>query len=1057
MAGSRDPSEQAALRRKTMSNGYAGAKRGEVGSGPGMARKGGAVRLAFLALISAASALTALPTEATDRACTLTCDATAPSTATMCHEAAFTWSVQKGIDCNSLLDLEADFGDGFKFTWTDPVPNPIVYKYPCAGNFAWSFKFKAYPGSVTCTAQGNINIVPCEFTCDATVSLITPGLKNYRFVATVPSNTCSPEVTYWWDYGDGTVTYPCEDCGNVWHNYRSDPPWNWKLTVRRKNCNTCLATCEKEGTIDGRPCLGVGQLTLCADSISPPQNGDEYTLTGNIKVNNTLDLAGTVVYKGTLVGGVGTLTTQGDITIPLAQRPEVLATGAQVFAVEGAAGDLAFGAEAPLPSKFGGLTLYAEPSVRMRVGNGTVAMNPTFTVGIRDSWPTAKLAATVSYTKGEKKEWLATEVLQGDLTTYYTLQTMDLTYEEAGDKLTGTARVEFLYLDVVPLTVSVGLFAGCINELKFKDKPWITFYNFPGTKQRLRFSEIEGGLLDLCLFNDFQISMKGNLRTPELDPSLFSVRQADLTYLPNPNQFLLKGGAIAVFDTFSFPITAGSEIRPTPTTYALKGKASCSVKDILSGELTSWCATPNGDPYKFYFLFQGAYAGTFTVPDFPCADPACLTRKEVLKRNGAIGKAFPVKKGAKLKASYEPGLSNFSSFYGKFDLFPHTIDAKLRLKPGGVTELDLASSLVTLVVTLPPRAHRSGETAVERSAVVPAGKDLAVFSAVGQGALPDMYLRNPGGETITPANAGSFAGVSYFDDPAEKIALFEIIAPAPGTWVLGEGNLPESEVTFTALAPQPPPQISITSVTQAGGTVSATASVTPPDGNTVVGFYYSRATDGVPEGILAENLPAGSGTVSASTSTDSFSSGTYYIFASADDGVNTPVTAYGETPIQVDKGTLQPPSGLTGTRNGDAASLSWSPSPSAAATGYDILYNDTPENPGYPFTLPVGAGTSATLAGLDPEKAYRACVIAVDGQGNTSLESNAVTLPVPGSLPGDCDGSGTVSIGEVQKAINMFLGTLAPGCGVDCNGNGTVSIGEVQKVINAFLGVSSSC
>jgi PKD repeat protein len=81
--------------------------------------------------------------------------------------------------------------------------------------------------------------------------------------------------------------------------------------------------------------------------------------------------------------------------------------------------------------------------------------------------------------------------------------------------------------------------------------------------------------------------------------------------------------------------------------------------------------------------------------------------------------------------------------------------------------------------------------------------------------------------------------------------------------------------------------------------------------------------------------------------------------------------------------------------------------------------------------------------------------------------ANAVTVTgTPGSItaagcggtkPGDCDGNDTVSIGEVQKAINMFLGTLATGCGVDCNANGAVSIGEVQKVINGFLGLPSSC
>jgi PKD repeat protein len=74
-----------------------------------------------------------------------------------------------------------------------------------------------------------------------------------------------------------------------------------------------------------------------------------------------------------------------------------------------------------------------------------------------------------------------------------------------------------------------------------------------------------------------------------------------------------------------------------------------------------------------------------------------------------------------------------------------------------------------------------------------------------------------------------------------------------------------------------------------------------------------------------------------------------------------------------------------------------------------------------------------------------------------SAVCNQGTVTIGPSKLGDCDGNGSVSIGEVQKAINMFLGTQAVGCGVDCNSSGTVSIGEVQKVINGFLGVSTSC
>jgi alpha-tubulin suppressor-like RCC1 family protein/ribosomal protein L27 len=55
--------------------------------------------------------------------------------------------------------------------------------------------------------------------------------------------------------------------------------------------------------------------------------------------------------------------------------------------------------------------------------------------------------------------------------------------------------------------------------------------------------------------------------------------------------------------------------------------------------------------------------------------------------------------------------------------------------------------------------------------------------------------------------------------------------------------------------------------------------------------------------------------------------------------------------------------------------------------------------------------------------------------------------------PGDCDNSGTVTIAEVQSAINMYLGLKPVTTCVDTDQNGIVSIAEVQKVINSFLGL----
>ena len=83
---------------------------------------------------------------------------------------------------------------------------------------------------------------------------------------------------------------------------------------------------------------------------------------------------------------------------------------------------------------------------------------------------------------------------------------------------------------------------------------------------------------------------------------------------------------------------------------------------------------------------------------------------------------------------------------------------------------------------------------------------------------------------------------------------------------------------------------------------------------------------------------------------------------------------------------------------------------------------------------------------------YQAKVTVVDGEG-AETSSNPVTITVINPATGDCNGDGTVSIDEVQKAINCFLSIQNTCCDKsDLNGDGKVTIDEVQKVINAFLG-----
>ena len=74
---------------------------------------------------------------------------------------------------------------------------------------------------------------------------------------------------------------------------------------------------------------------------------------------------------------------------------------------------------------------------------------------------------------------------------------------------------------------------------------------------------------------------------------------------------------------------------------------------------------------------------------------------------------------------------------------------------------------------------------------------------------------------------------------------------------------------------------------------------------------------------------------------------------------------------------------------------------------------------------------------------------AKDSVANISLPLSA-TLNVT-SKAGDSDGDGTVSIAEVQSAINMFLGLKTVETCVDQDYNSSVSIAEVQKDGNILL------
>jgi hypothetical protein len=139
-----------------------------------------------------------------------------------------------------------------------------------------------------------------------------------------------------------------------------------------------------------------------------------------------------------------------------------------------------------------------------------------------------------------------------------------------------------------------------------------------------------------------------------------------------------------------------------------------------------------------------------------------------------------------------------------------------------------------------------------------------------------------------------------------------------------------------------------------------------------------------------------------------------------------------------------------------SVSLSWSAVSNAAS--YDVWRAEGFACSGADrITATPITGTTWYDSGLECGEPYSYLVTAYDGVGTAFNGTCATVTLLPCSSPGDCDSDGQVSIGEVQKAVNMFLGTQAPDCGVDCSRDGAASIGEVQKVINIFLGLATGC
>jgi len=235
------------------------------------------------------------------------------------------------------------------------------------------------------------------------------------------------------------------------------------------------------------------------------------------------------------------------------------------------------------------------------------------------------------------------------------------------------------------------------------------------------------------------------------------------------------------------------------------------------------------------------------------------------------------------------------------------------------------------------------------------------------------------------------------------------------------------------------PTILFSPLSLPGGTIGASYSQTITASGGTAPYTYAKTSGSIPGGLALSSGGVLSGTP-ATTGTFSFT------VTATDANHCTGSQAYSVTIICPP--ILFSPSSLPGGKIGISYSQTITANGGTAPYSYSVISGALPA--GLNLTSS-GLLSGIPLAGGDFDFTVKVT------DTNACMGSQEYSIDVIAGIPGDCDGDGHVSIGEVQKAINMFLGIQAVGCGVDCNGDGMVSIGEVQKVINVFLGLATGC
>jgi hypothetical protein len=920
----------------------------------------------------------------------------------------------------------------------DYYTSGIFCRYPVIGgaggqSYAWTAKAAKHldHSQVYCSKTGTITVYDCIVTCNPIVPDKVEKGKPFILQGFAGTSHCRGDWLGDWKVFKGGVLWaqcPWESSCQV--SLSPAGTYDWQFTAAASwgdhnpflegRCVTTDQIVVEDPTLTE---LRVGSIVFKATTIVKQQGVHEYTLTGNVRANEMLRFAGPITFKGNPATGTGDLFTDAALSVATAGTlgPVTLLSGTnQYYLVDGNANPARLTPQLLVPPTELGFRLHGVPlyfvgnmafAEAIQIAADGILVAPRLFIGNVGGLRVGAVRVLLVLRPGQPVALSASELMETNTAPGVELDLpLELAYDGGSDALSGKVDVHFPYLRITreheeeDQAFDLGVSDGCVTLLDtemFAEEEDIALHLGPGERPGLGVERL--AITNICDSASYAPMATGYLYFGR-DHNVLGTAVTAWRYDPPRTMRLIGGPARFLGRDIASPAGAWVGANDFDSLllngwYGTGGGENDS--DVIKGTLT--LGAISASPPRTRWHANGWLKGTFVAAGSYCDCPP--DAGEECEIAASAFEALGLGEGSSGGVTFDVSASGSTSkpqgtgFFKASGVFPNLPEVGVFVSRDVNKEGEASVTCYVLGNLVPqPTSASAGIAArrtavVERAATFEKAEEPAVFGCVGKGGtLPSIYLRNPAGQLITPATAGRYTGMGYASDTGSSTAVLAAVSASPGTWAIGVDNLSESDVSCTILTVQPPPEVSFTGVEQSGASVSIAVSVSPAAATTTVSLFYSQLADGLPEGEIASDLAADTGTVSATWDTTTVPTGSYFVFARTDDGLNPPLTTIHQPAIEVVNGALQPPTALQATRTAETATLTWAPSLSGDAAGYTVRYTDDPDAAGYPLSAAAPMASGATVYGLDPRASYRFCVAAFGLDGLVSPCSTSVVL-----------------------------------------------------------------